>query len=587
MAKEMEVLVPDIGDFDSVPVIDILVKAGDQVEKEAPLVTLESDKATMDVPAPQAGTVKSIRLKVGDKVKQGSAVLVLETDSGEAATKPEAAAEPKNMAEEKPQAAPKSSGQNSTANAAAKPPSPAKLQDEKPAPKTPTKPAVTSAKHEVTVPDIGDFKEVPIIEVRVKDGDVVAKEDTLLTLESDKAMLDVPAPAAGTVSGFKLKVGDKVSKGSAICTLEIEAETKPADEPASEKAEPAEKPAPAKKSTAPAETEASSAAPGNLGQAPSPPPASPLPAPEAASDAAMIPHASPSIRKFARELGVDLAQVKGSAPHGRITLEDVQGYVKKSLAAPSASVATTAASGAGIPKIPAIDFAQFGPIETKPLARIRKLSAAHVHRSWLNIPHVTQNDEADITELEAFRKSQSDETGVKLTLLPFIMKAVAKAMTAYPEFNASLSPDGESLILKQYLHIGFAADTPNGLVVPVVRDVDKKGIVALAQETAELSKKARDGKLKGDEMRGGCFSISSLGGIGGSHFTPIVNAPEVGILGVSRSTIKPVWDGKAFQPRLMVPLSLSYDHRVIDGAYAARFIVQLVKLLSDLRRLSL
>jgi pyruvate dehydrogenase E2 component (dihydrolipoamide acetyltransferase) len=586
MAKEMEVLVPDIGDFDSVPVIDILVKAGDQVEKEAPLVTLESDKATMDVPAPQAGIVKSIRLKVGDKVKQGSAVLVLETDSGEAASKP-ASAEPKNAAAEKPQAKAESSSQNSSASAATKPPSQPKSPDEKPAPIAPAKPAEKGGKQEVTVPDIGDFKEVPIIEVRVKDGDVVAKEDTLLTLESDKATLDVPAPAAGTVRGFKLKVGDKVSKGSAICSLEIAAETNAADEPASEKTEPAEKPAPAKKSAAHGEAEAPSSAPGNLGQAPLPPPASPLPAPDAAVDAAMIPHASPSIRKFARELGVDLGQVKGSAPHGRITLEDVQGYVKKSLAAPSASVAANAARSSSIPKIPVIDFAQFGPIETQPLARIRKLSAAHVHRSWLNIPHVTQNDEADITELEAFRKSQSEETGVKLTLLPFIMKAVAKAMTACPEFNASLSPDGESLILKQYLHIGFAADTPNGLVVPVVRDVDQKGIVALAQETAELAKKARDGKLKGDEMRGGCFSISSLGGIGGSHFTPIVNAPEVGILGVSRSSIKPVWDGKAFQPRLMVPLSLSYDHRVIDGAYAARFIVQLVKLLADLRRLSL
>jgi pyruvate dehydrogenase E2 component (dihydrolipoamide acetyltransferase) len=286
---------------------------------------------------------------------------------------------------------------------------------------------------------------------------------------------------------------------------------------------------------------------------------------------------------------VNLAQVSGSGPRGRITRDDVQSFVKRALSSPTP--AAPASSGSGIPAIPAVDFSQFGTIETKPLARIRKLSAAHLHRAWLNIPHVTQNDEADITELEAFRKSQSDELvatgGGKLTLLPFIMKAVAKAIQTYPEFASSLSPDGESLIFKKYLHIGFAADTPNGLVVPVVRDVDKKGIVQLAQETGELAKKARDGKLKGEEMKGGCFSISSLGGIGGSHFTPIVNAPEVGILGVSKSSIKPVWDGKAFQPRLMVPLSLSYDHRVIDGAYAARFIVLLVKLLQDLRRLAL
>ena len=302
-----------------------------------------------------------------------------------------------------------------------------------------------------------------------------------------------------------------------------------------------------------------------------------------------LPHASPSIRKFARELGVDLLKVAGSGPKGRILIEDVQGYVKTTLAAPPKAAAAMP-TGSGIPPIPAVDFAQFGAIETKPLARIRKISAAHLHRSWLNIPHVTQTDEADITDLEAFRKAHNEEagkTGTKLTLLPFIIKAVVKAIDAYPEFASSLSPDGESLIHKHYRHIGFAADTPNGLVVPVVRDADRKGIVQLAQDTAELAAKARDGKLKGEEMRGGVFSISSLGGIGGSHFTPIVNAPEVGILGVSRGVMKPVWDGQAFQPRLMVPLSLSYDHRVIDGAYAARFIVLLVRLLSDVRRLAL
>ncbi len=595
MAKEMEVLVPDIGDYDSVPVIDVLVKAGDKVDKEAPLVTLESDKATMDVPAPVAGTVKSIKLKVGDKVKQGSAVLVLETADAESAentsdksadktTKPAAAdssAQPKSKA---PQPAQEKAAASTEAKAGSSADSKTSSATQTAARAAPEKKASPGAGTQaVSVPDIGDYHDVPVIEVLVREGDVVAKDDTLVTLESDKATLDVPAPVAGTVRALKLKTGDKVSKGSPICTLEVEASAPAGAEGSDDEPAAAPKQATAERAERVAETAEPAA--GNLGQAPLPPPMSRLPTTDAEASPGAIPHASPSIRKFARELGVELSRLKGSAPHGRITREDVQDFVKQSLQTPAAGSAS--ASGGGIPKIPTVDFAQFGPIETKPLARIRKLSAAHVHRSWLNIPHVTQNDEADITELEAFRKSQSEETGIKLTLLPFIMKAVAKALSAYPEFNASLSGDGESLVMKQYVHIGFAADTPNGLVVPVVRNVDQKGIVALAQETADLAKKARDGKLKGDEMKGGCFSISSLGGIGGSHFTPIVNAPEVGILGVSRSTIKPVWDGKAFQPRLMVPLSLSYDHRVIDGAYAARFIVQLVKLLSDLRKLSL
>jgi pyruvate dehydrogenase E2 component (dihydrolipoamide acetyltransferase) len=413
-----------------------------------------------------------------------------------------------------------------------------------------------------------------VIEVFVKDGDTVEQDAPLLTLESDKATMDVPAPRAGTVSGLKIKVGDKVSKGDAVCVLEG------AGAAATE--------APRADQNIPpplAGGGQGEGLPGQSGEASKPAPASPLPAAPAKGDEA-IPYASPAIRKFARELGADLARVSGSGPRGRITRDDVHSFVKQALSSP-ARAAPAPAAGSGIPAIPAVDFSLFGPVESKPLARIRKLSAAHLQRAWLNIPHVTQTDEADITELEAFRKSQSEEGGIKLTLLPFIMKAVAKAMQAYPEFCASLSPDGESLILKQYLHLGFAADTPNGLVVPVVRDVDKKGIVQLAQETGELARKAREGKLKPDEMKGGCFSISSLGGIGGSHFTPIVNAPEVGILGVSRSTLKPIWDGHQFQPRLMLPLSLSYDHRVIDGAYAARFIVMLGRLLQDLRRLAL
>jgi pyruvate dehydrogenase E2 component (dihydrolipoamide acetyltransferase) len=548
MAKELQVTVPDIGDYKGVPVIEILVKPGDVVAKDDALMTLESDKATLDVPAPAAGVIKSVGLKIGDKVSQGDAVLVLELEGAaesapavpaEKAPAPAAAVSPVSAAA--PVAAP-------AASAAVAPPV-----------------AAASAVVNVLVPDIGDYKDVPVIDILVKDGDVVEKDATLMTLESDKATLDVPAPAAGTVVGFLLKIGDKVSKGAAVCTLQ----TTPAVAAAA--------PAPVVVAAAAAPTAA--AAPVAVAVA-SPPPAAP-------PSAGAVPYASPSIRKFARELGVELGKVSGSGIKGRITLDDVQAFVKKTLAAPPAAAPV---AGSGIPPIPAVDFSQFGPIESKPLARIRKLSAAHLHRAWVNIPHVTQTDEADITELEAFRKAQNDEAGkegVKLTLLPFILKAIAKSMAAYPEFNASLAPDGESLIMKQYLHLGFAADTPNGLVVPVVRDVDKKGINQLALETAELAKKARDGKLKPDEMKGGCFSVSSLGGIGGSHFTPIVNAPEVGILGVSRSTIKPVWDGKAFQPRLMVPLSLSYDHRVIDGAYAARFIVQLVRLLSDVRRLAL
>lgn len=428
----------------------------------------------------------------------------------------------------------------------------------------------------VTVPDIGDYKDVPVIELLVAVGDTVDKDQAIATLESDKATLDVPAPAAGVVSGLVIKVGDKVAMGSAVCTITGAGTAAPA-------AASAPSAAPA---AAPTKAETAQAAPKAA-------PAEAPPAPSAAAVSDVVPYASPSIRKFARELGVDLARVSGSGPKGRITQEDVQGFVKKALSSPppAAAAATAGSGGSGIPPIPAVDFSQFGAIETKPLARIRKISAAHLHRSWLNIPHVTQTDEADITELEAFRKEASDESakagGPKLTLLPFMMKAVAKALEAYPEFRASLSPDGESLIHKHYTHIGFAADTPNGLVVPVVRDVDKKTITQLAIETGELAKKARDGKLSGADMKGGVFSISSLGGIGGSHFTPIVNAPEVGILGVSKAVVKPVWDGKAFQPRLMVPLSLSYDHRVIDGAYAARTIVLLVKLLGDIRRLAL
>ncbi|WP_439640178.1 dihydrolipoyllysine-residue acetyltransferase [Nevskia sp.] len=565
MASELKVTVPDIGDYKDVPVIEVLVAVGDTVEKDQAIATLESDKATLDVPAPEAGVVKSIAIKVGDRVSMGHAVLVLETASAE----PAAAAAA-------PTAAPAAPAKQAAPASAAAAPAPAPPPAAAEAPPA----AAAAAPIAVTIPDIGDYKDVPVIEVLVADGDTVEKDQTLVVLESDKATLDVPAPAAGVVSGLVIKVGDKVAMGSAVCTLTG------AGAAAAAPAAKAEAPAPAVKAEAPA----AAPAPAESAAKPAATAAEP-PAPATADGNAAVPYASPSIRKFARELGVDLARVSGSGPKGRITQEDVQGYVKKALSSPPPAAAAAASGGAGIPPIPAVDFAQFGPIDTKPLARIRKISAAHLHRAWLNIPHVTQTDEADITELEAFRKEMSDESakggGPKLTLLPFMMKAVAKVLDAYPEFRASLSPDGESLIQKHYTHIGFAADTPNGLVVPVVRDVDKKTITQLAIETGELAKKARDGKLTGADMKGGVFSISSLGGIGGSHFTPIVNAPEVGILGVSKAVVKPVWDGKAFQPRLMVPLSLSYDHRVIDGAYAARTIVLLGKLLGDIRRLAL
>ncbi|MGH8506090.1 MAG: dihydrolipoyllysine-residue acetyltransferase, partial [Stenotrophobium sp.] len=507
--------------------------------------------ATLEVPSPAAGTVQGFKLKANDKVSQGDLICQLETAEAEvAAAKPApATAKPEAPKPETPSPLPAKD-----AAAVKEPPSQGT--------------AGMGSVIEVRIPDIGDYRDVPVIEVLVKDGDTVAKDAPLLVLESDKATLEVPSPAAGTVQGFKLKANDKVSQGDLICQLATTAVAGAADE----KRVTSDAPKP------PEHTTRSAAVTTDVAP-PKPPP------PIAAKGE--TPYAGPAARKFARQLGVDLAQVSGSGARGRIQIEDVQAYVKQALGAPAAKPAPAHAGSAGIPAIPVVDFAQFGAIETRPLARIRKLSAAHLHRAWLNVPHVTQTDEADITQVEAFRKSSTEETGVKLTLLPFIMKAVAKAMQAYPEFNSSLSADGESLILKKYCHIGFAAETEQGLVVPVVRDVDKKGVTQLAQECGALAKKARDGKLKAEEMKGGCFSISSLGGIGGSHFTPIVNAPEVAILGASRAQVKPVWDGEQFQPRLMLPLSLSYDHRVIDGAYAARFIVQLVKLLTDVRRLAL
>jgi len=539
-----EVKVPDIGDYKDVPVIEVLVKDGDRVEKDAALITLESEKATMEVPAPSAGVVRGIKVKVGDKLSQGDLIMALEP-----LTPALSRQETRGEGEKKP--------------ATAAPPPPAV-----PSPRLRGEGQGEGQSMAVAVPDIGDYQDIPVIEVLVKDGDSVEKDAPLIVLESEKATMEVPAPAAGVVRGMKVKTGAKVSKGTAICTLELAGSAAPLTPALSPLAR---------------------------GEGEKPAPLAPVPSPRLRGEGkgegqteppwvgqakGEIPHASPHVRKLAREFGVDLSKVQGSGPKGRIVQEDVQGYTKKALAGGTPA----ATGGAGIPPIPAVDFSQWGAVEAKPLARIRKLSAQYLHRAWLNVPHVTQNEEADITELEAFRKAQSEETGIKLTLLPFIMKAVSVVMRQYPEFNSSLAPDGESLILKKYCNIGFAADTENGLVVPVVKCIWNKGIAQLAQECADLAKKAREGKLKPDEMKGGCFSISSLGGIGGSHFTPIVNAPEVAILGVSRAQTKPVWDGKQFVPRLLCPLSLSYDHRVIDGAAAARFIVALSKSLTDLRR---
>jgi pyruvate dehydrogenase E2 component (dihydrolipoamide acetyltransferase) len=434
---------------------------------------------------------------------------------------------------------------------------------------------------EVKVPDIGDFKDVPVIEVLVRPGDRVERESPLVTLESDKATMEVPSPAAGVVKELRVKVGDKVSEGSSVLTLESSGES------VSARAAPQQPPA----AKAAVEKSAPALAPATALAAPpsAPPPPRPAPAAPAAVDQAGFAsaHASPSVRRFARELGVDLARVKGTGPKERVLREDVQNFVKGELARPRAA---EGGLGLALPPLPQVDFAKFGAITVQPLSRIKKLSGANLHRNWVTIPHITQHDEADITELEEFRKIQVEEAkkqGIRFTILCFLLKAVVVALKQHPEFNASLGPDGESLVLKQYFHIGVAVDTPNGLVVPVIRDVDKKGLMELAKELGEVSARMRSGKISPTDLQGGCFSISSLGGLGGSHFTPIINAPEVAILGVGRSVTRPVWNGKEFAPRMMLPLSVSYDHRVIDGAQGARFIAFLSSVLTDIRRLVL
>ena len=548
----VNIQVPDIGDFDEVGVIELLVKVGDTVKAEQSLITVESDKASMEIPSSHAGVVKELKVQLGDKVKQGSVIAVLEA-AGEAAA-----------SDEKPAPAPAAQA-------------PAAIETQAPAAAAaPAAPAAGGGAVEVRVPDIGDFKDVAVIELLVQPGDAVKVEQSLFTVESDKASMEIPSPAAGVLKELKVKIGDKINVGDLVAVLEGAA-TAPAAAPA-QGSTPAAASAPA--AAAPVAAQASAPAPAAATATAT----APVPAHQPSTPTPGLPHASPSVRKFARELGVDLAQVPGSGPKQRIQREDVAAFVRQQLS-------ETAQRGA-IPPIPAVDFSKFGPIERQPLSRVQRRSGPNLHRSWLNIPHVTQFDEADITELEDFRKAnqaRAEKRGVKLTLLAFLLDACAHALREFPAVNASLDPDGEHLILKQYIHIGVAVDTPDGLMVPVVRDVDKKGVFELAAEVAEVAEQTRTRKLKPDRLQGASFTISSLGGIGGTAFTPIINAPEVAILGVSRARMQPVYqeaDG-SFAPRLMLPLSFSYDHRVIDGVEAARFTRFLSDMLSDIRRLLL
>ncbi|MCH8492746.1 MAG: dihydrolipoyllysine-residue acetyltransferase [Idiomarina sp.] len=591
MADAKEVKVPDVGG-ESVEVIEVLVSEGDNVDAEDSLVTVESDKASMDIPAPFAGVVKSLKVKVGDKISEGDLLALMEAASGDSGDDSSSDADSESAEKSADESSDSSASKKSDADSESK-----EEEPEKEAPKADTKPKKSSGGSkviEVAVPDIGEDGEVEVIEVLVSEGDEISEEDGLITLETDKATMDVPSPQAGKVKSLKVKVGDKVKQGSLVLELEIageddsaeEAETETASE--SESKSEASKPA-AKEEQAESKSESDS---GSRSERREPPvPDHPL-GRKGKADALV--HASPAVRRVAREFGVDLSKVSGTGPKNRVLKQDVQEFVKYELSRPKASSAPSTGGEGGLQVIaqPKVDFSKFGEIEEVEMTRIQRISGPNLHRNWVTIPHVTQFDEADITELEAFRKGENEQLAkrkadVKFTPLVFIMKALAKALAEFPQFNSSLHEDGEHLIMKKYIHIGIAVDTPKGLVVPVIRDVDKKGIVELSRELADVSIRARDGKLKSADMQGGCMSISSLGGIGGTAFTPIVNAPEVAILGVSKSDFKPVWNGKEFEPRLMLPLSLSYDHRVIDGALAARFTVYLSSVLSDIRKIIL
>ena len=544
--------VPDIGSGEG-EVIELFVKVGDTVEADQSILTLESDKASMEIPAPKAGVVKSLKVKLGDRLKEGDELLELEIEGA---------------ADAAPAAAPAAAA--APAPAAEKPAAAAE------APAAPAAAPAAASVQDIHVPDIGSSGKAKIIELLVKVGDTVEADQSLITLESDKASMEIPSPAAGVVESIAVKLEDEVGTGDFILKLKVQG------------AAPAAAPAPAAAAPAAAKAEAAPAAaptPAAKAEA-APAPAAAAPAPSGAKV-----HAGPAVRQLAREFGVELNAVSATGPHGRVLKEDVQVYVKammqKAKEAPAAGAAT---GGSGIPPIPVVDFSRFGETEEVPMTRLMQIGASSLHRSWLNIPHVTQFDQADITDLEAFRVAQkavAEKAGVKLTVLPLLLKACAHLLKELPDFNSSLAPSGKAIIRKKYVNVGFAVDTPDGLLVPVIKNVDQKSLLQLAAEAAALAAKARDKKLTADDMQGACFTISSLGHIGGTGFTPIVNAPEVAILGVSKATIQPVWDGKAFQPKLMLPLSLSYDHRVINGAAAARFTQRLSQLLNDIRTILL
>ncbi len=569
----VEVKVPDIGDFDEVTVIELLVKPGDTIAPEQSLITVESDKASMEIPSSHAGVIKELKVALGDKVKQGSIVLTIE--SAGSAQAPAA--------------------QQPAASASASAPAPTSAAASAPSAAAPVAEGVAQpadGTFEIHVPDIGDFTDVAVIELLVNPGDTIKPEQSLITVESDKAAMEIPASSGGVLKELKVKIGDKVNQGDLLAILEG------AGGAAAPVSAPASAPTPAAATTAAAASQDSAA------KAPSPqavaaPGAtkSEVPAHDPGTHRQGLPHASPSVRKFARELGVPLDEMTGSGPKGRITQEDVQGFTRSVMAGAAQTKAASAkapaasnSSGAGLDLLPwpKVDFAKFGEVERKDMSRIKKISGANLHRNWVMIPHVTHHDDSDITELEAFRvatNKENEKAGIKITMLAFMIKAAVAGLKQYPEFNSSL--EGDQLVLKKYFHIGFAADTPNGLVVPVIRDCDKKGVMQISKEMGELAKKARDGKMGPADMSGACFSISSLGGIGVKYFSPIINAPEVAIMGVGTSTMEPRWDGKQFMPRLVLPLSLSYDHRVIDGASGARFATYFSQLLSDFRRVLL
>ena len=534
--------VPDIGNGEG-EVIELLVKVGDRIEADQSLLTLESDKASMEIPAPSAGVITKLMVKLGDKLKTGDDLLELEIEG--AAASPAATTTPAASS-------PAATAPTETATAVA------------------AAPAAVSTSQEIRVPDIGSSGKAKIIELLVKVGDVLTADQSLLVLESDKASMEIPSPAAGTVTALSVKLGDEVGTGDLILQLQGSAPAASAN-------------APTAAPSAPAPAPASVAAPAAAARS------EPAEAIAAAASTGKV-HAGPAVRQLARELGADLSAVTATGPHGRILKEDVQLFVKQQLQKAKQAPASGATGGAGIPPIPEVDFSKFGEVEEVAMTRLMQVGAANLHRSWLNVPHVTQFDNADISELEAFRiaqKAVAEKAGVKLTVLPFLLKACAHLLRELPDFNSSLAPSGKALIRKKYVHIGFACDTPDGLLVPVIRDVDQKSLLQLAAEAAELAEKARTKKLSPDAMQGACFTISSLGHIGGTGFTPIVNAPEVAILGVSKASMQPVWDGKTFQPRLLLPLSLSYDHRVINGAAAARFTKRLGDVLADIRTMLL